>query len=459
MPNQLVMEALRQVAELKMKLDELRPLNKEQEAIVMQKFRLDWNYHSNKIEGNSLSYGETKALILFGITAQGKPLKDHIEITGHNEAVKWIEELVHQDFPIHETFIRKLHELLLKEPYWVNAITSDGQPTKKLVNVGQYKKEPNHVLTKTGEIFRFATPEETPAKMHDLIEWFRTKQNESDLSPVILAAEFHYKFIRIHPFDDGNGRLARILMNLILMQYGFPPVIIKTEDKAAYYSALQQADAGLFEPFVEYIVQNEIRSLDIMIRGAKGESIEEPDDLDKELALLEQKMKGELSQIQTIKSKGQIRAIYSHSLETLLQELMKMSEKFRRFYETSSYSLVLDGDIIQVIYDAFNQNFVVKDSDSVVKNVKMMITGKIECLSFICSFYRLKQFETEKLSYEGRIDVFFKANTYLVSKYEKSSIELLTDNEIQTIVNTEAVRHKEFIESKINEIQQNAGNQ
>ncbi len=84
------MDALTTAEQLKIELDALRPLNAEAEARIMQKFRLDWNYHSNNLEGNSLTYGETKALILFGITAQGKPLKDHFEITGHNEAFRAI---------------------------------------------------------------------------------------------------------------------------------------------------------------------------------------------------------------------------------------------------------------------------------------------------------------------------------------------------------------------------------
>lgn len=151
--------------ELKKELDALRPINEEAEQKIMQKFRLDWNYHSNNIEGNSLSFGETKALILFGVTAQGKPLKDHFEITGHDEAVKWVLGIVKAERPITENFIRELHTLILKESYEVDAITQEGKPTKKRINVGEYKKTPNHVRTITGEIFRFAEPEETPAIM------------------------------------------------------------------------------------------------------------------------------------------------------------------------------------------------------------------------------------------------------------------------------------------------------
>lgn len=449
------MEALRQVAELKMRLDELRPLNKEQEAIVMQKFRLDWNYHSNKIEGNSLSYGETKALILFGITAQGKPLKDHIEITGHNEAIKWIEELVHQDFPINEAFIRQLHTLLLKESYEVSAITPDGQPTKKQIQVGQYKSTPNHVLTKTGEIFRFATPEETPAKMHDLIEWFRTKQNESDLSPVLLAAEFHYRFIRIHPFDDGNGRLARILMNLILMQYGFPPVIIKTEDKAAYYSALQQADAGIFEPFVEYIAQNEIRSLDIMIRGAKGENIEEPDDLEKELALLEQKLKSVVIQSKEgVKSKEAILNLCNGSLKRLFDEIIDGSKPFLRFYYHSLHHIHINSNFSIFYYPPTDKTF--------EQRLEETITEFADSISLNSSFSpsNTMQLDKENFYYNSNLKIDFKNKSYVVNDdLEKPYVEQLTDSEIKLIVRKELRKHKEFIESKINEIQQNAGNQ
>lgn len=287
------MEPIEEAILLKNELDSIRPLSKEQEEIIMQKFRLDWNYNSNNLEGNSLTYGETKALLLHGITAQGKPLKDHFEITGHDEAIKWIEDLVKGDFPLTENFIRELHTLLLKSPYEVKAITPDGHPTTRRIAVGQYKTAPNHVKTKTGRIFRFATPEETPAKMHDLISWYRSESGKPDVNPIILATEFHYHFIRIHPFDDGNGRTARIIMNFILMKFGYPPVIIKTEDKENYFSALQQADGGEIEPFINYIAQNLIRSLQIMISGAHGENIEEDDDALKELALLKARLKKE----------------------------------------------------------------------------------------------------------------------------------------------------------------------
>jgi len=286
------MEEIIQAIQLKAELDALRPIDKEQEDRIMQKFRLDWNYHSNHLEGNSLTYGETKALILFGVTAQGKPLKDTLEITGHNEAINWVVEMVQGERPLTENFIRELHSLLLQDSY-KESKNEKGENVPRKISAGKYKTTPNHVQTATGEIFYFATPEETPAKMTELLDWYKKKALEKEVNPILLAAEFHYKFIRIHPFDDGNGRTARILMNFILMQFGFPPIIIKTEDKANYFAALQMADAGNIEAFITYIAQNLYRSLEIMIAGSKGEDIEEDDkdEVSRKIKELERKIK------------------------------------------------------------------------------------------------------------------------------------------------------------------------
>lgn len=332
---------LSKASSLKKELDSYRPLTPEMESRIMQKFRLDWNYHSSHIEGNQLTYGETKALLLFGQTAQAKPLKDHIEMTGHNEAIKYIEEVISQKRPLNEVFIRELHKLILKEPYDVDAITPDGKPTKRTISVGQYKTVPNHVKTQTGEIFYFASPEETPAKMDDLLKWYKENVNSTDLHPVLFATEFHYRFICIHPFDDGNGRIARLLMNFILMQQGYPPAIIKTEEKDKYFAALQQADSGQIEYFFNYLSEQVIRSLELMIKGAKGESIEEEDDLDKKLALLKQEVESEDNENEI---KTRLSAIvFINALENwgynLFRELAKTTAKFNEFYDKPEHSI------------------------------------------------------------------------------------------------------------------------
>lgn len=263
-------------------IEKYKPLTKDQEGRIFQKFRLDWNYHSNAIEGNSLNLGETRAFIMEGLTAKGKPLKDHLDIKGHNDAINFLLDIIKNEY-FTEKDIRELHKLILVEPYISKAQTKEGIPTQKIIKLGQYKSSPNHVKTLSGEIHYYAMPEETPAKMADLMSWL--KENSENYHPFILAALFHYKFVEIHPFDDGNGRMARLLMNFILMKNQFPPVVIKKENREAYYFALRNADAGNTEEFIVFIGENLIHSLEIYFKGAKGENIEEIGDFEKELLL------------------------------------------------------------------------------------------------------------------------------------------------------------------------------
>ena len=431
---------------LKSDLDTLRPLSKEDELRIMQKFRLDWNYHSNRIEGNSLTYGETKALILFGITAQGKPLKDHFEMSGHDEAVKWILDIIKEERPLTENFIRELHKLILKESYEVDAITPDGNPTKKRIEIGQYKTIPNHVKTITGEIFRFATPEETPAMMRDLLEWYREETKKESCNPVLIASEFHYKFIRIHPFDDGNGRTARIIMNFILLQYGFPPVIIKTDDKANYFSALRQADAGVLEPFIEYIASNLINSLELMIKGAKGESIEEPDDIDKEISLLEQKLKGISQPIDISKNKESTLEVFDKSIAPLTKKFIEKAEKFEKFYIKNKFNIWV------------NNGSNTSNKENAIEVARKNIKEDTKSIRPDFSYTAFNQKGFQESNFRSSIEFQFDYTKYIVFNlkkqvvYEKLYSEQLEEEEIIELVNSEIKGHKNHIEKQISEI-------
>ena len=278
------------VDELKSQVDALRPIDVEQEARVMQMFRLEWNYHSNAIEGNTLTLGETRAFLLHGITAQGKPFRDYLDIKGHNEAIVYLEDMVRGQEPLTEAVIRELHRILLVEPYEDDAITSAGWPTRRRIAIGQYKTAPNHVRTSTGETHFYATPEETPAMMGDLIAWLRRETERGELHPLMLAATFHYRFVAIHPFDDGNGRMARLLMNLVLMQRGFVPIVIKLESRVDYLLALEKADVGELEDFVVLVGEELIRSLDLYLRAARHESLEEPAEFEQRVVRLHEQM-------------------------------------------------------------------------------------------------------------------------------------------------------------------------
>jgi Fic family protein len=453
-----IIPLLQQAEALKTELDSLRPLDKEREAIVLQKLRLDWNFHSNHLEGNSLTFGETKALILFGITAQGKPLKDHFEITGHDEAIKWVEDIVHKKEPLNENFIRQLHILLLKEPHQIDAVTPDGLPTKKMIKVGEYKSTPNHVVTKTGEIFRFATPEETPAKMFDLLEWYREKETDKETNPILFAADFHYKFIRIHPFDDGNGRMARILMNFILMQYGYPPVIIKTGEKAQYIAALEQADAGIFEPFFEFVITNETRSLELMLKGAHGESIDEPDDLDKELALLEQRLKEASIKKSAITDEDKIKAVINNVVFPLVDSVYNVLWSFEKFYKKLNifvYAIKKENDS-SYITDYLNSITITQAECSFDFVKKGLYPKKLKLRNFtdfnnpifthrknlIIKFeFELGVFRIPHLGgkeFLGVVDFFFSSDKYNISTKEvsidKRYEQTLTSIEVEQII-------------------------
>jgi len=449
------MDEILQALSLKQQLDSLRPIEPEKEARIMQKFRLDWNYHSNNLEGNSLTYGETKALLMFGITAQGKPLKDHFEVTGHNEAINWVIDVVKGDYPLTQNFIRELHTLLLKEPYQVDAQTPDGKPTKKWIQVGSYKTLPNHVHTKTGEMFYFATPEETPAKMGDLIAWYNEQIDEAEFNPILLAAEFHYKFIRIHPFDDGNGRTARILMNFILMKFGYPPVIIKTEDKANYFAALQLADAGQLQAFLNYIAQNLVHSLNIMIAGANGESIEEPDDIDKEIALLEKKLTGLGETSKVGKTEDSLTNLL-FGLTNFKNKIIGSSLKFQNFYiNVSTHYAIIENKIYTDIF-----------GDEIYREEVLLSTDYDQCISLVSkeaiqltieiSFDKFNRVGFRSFDYKSIFEIKFSNISYSIAVNELIEIErpygfYLTDLEIDTIINKEAKRHTAFIEQKIAE--------
>lgn len=447
------METLERAEQLKAELDSLRPLDPEAEARVMQKFRLDWNYHSNKLEGNSYSYGETKMLLLFGLTAGGKPIQDYKEISGHDEAINYIIDFIKQKEPLTETFIRHLHKLILVNPYFTEALTANGLPTRKLIKVGEYKTEPNHVLTKTGEIFYFAEPIETPAKMQELIEWFRAKSESTETNALVLAAEFHYRFILVHPFDDGNGRIARLLMNFILMQYGFPPVIIKNEDKENYIAALRQADSGILEPFVDYISENLIRSLEIMIKGAKGENIEEPDDLDKELKVLEKKIRNAGRKIELPRSKEVVLRVFEDSVVPMVKHFLEVSRKFDQFYVDSDFTIFIDSGGVN------------KPKEDAVEPARMRLQSNHHGAGEISLRYFYRVFNQEGLGearFESTISISFETTKYIVSSedrhgppsgrvpvvFEKLYSEFLSENEIEEIVKLKAKEHREYIEQK-----------
>lgn len=447
-------ENLKHVNALKNELDKLRPLDPDQEKRVMQKFRLDWNYHSSKIEGNTLTYGETKALILFGQTAQAKPLKDHLEISGHNEAILYIQDVIKKQRPLTETFIRDLHKIILKQPYQVSAITPDGKATQKWIKIGEYKTLPNHVLTKTGEVFYFATPEETPAEMADLMKWYKKEIEDDTLHPVIFATEFHYRFIRIHPFDDGNGRIARLLMNFILMQKGFPPAIIKTEAKENYFRALEQADAGQIEYFFNFIFEQVIFSLGLMLQAARGEEIGESEDLEKKLQLLKTRLGNDPgSKIIIKRNKDSVKTVIDKSLLPLVEAIEKKMMDFDSFFKSRIVTIEYGGST----YSDNNMEVTFKNIKGYIFK-QLDLSKSIKPIKIEVIFKDLLS-NKQSMSVRGpQIFIFFYENVYelkglgLSSNINKLYNNYFSMNEIEQVVSQIGNWQYEVLEDTINKL-------
>jgi Fic family protein len=243
---------LKQIHIKKEKLDSLRPLDKNQVQNLKNVYDTQLTYHSNAIEGNTLTYSETKLILNEGITIGGKSVNEHLEVINHQEAISYIEELVNintKDITLRD--IKNIHHLILKG--------IDKQ------NAGVYRSRPVGVVKSDGEVHQFTEPLKIEEKMTEFIQWL----NNNDIDePILLATLAHIKFVTIHPFIDGNGRTARLLMNLILLQNSYCQAIIKISNRASYIQALekyQESDNTDYQDFYEVILNSVNDSLDLYI--------------------------------------------------------------------------------------------------------------------------------------------------------------------------------------------------
>ena len=217
--------------------------------------RMDITYSSNALEGNTLTAGETVLVLEKGITISGKPLKDHMEAVDHAQALEWVLEFAHQepDADITQNDIRNLHHLVVAR--------------SKPDIAGQYASGPRHVLTDDGP-HHFCPSVDVPAQMTDLTDWLN---QETNAGPCEKAFEAHSKFVNIHPFDDGNGRTGRLLMNLLLIRDDFPPIAIRLDERPEYIAALQQdqKNGGTCDALAEFLYVKLDDTLDMYIEVAK----------------------------------------------------------------------------------------------------------------------------------------------------------------------------------------------
>lgn len=345
------------------KRNSLLPLKDEDERRLQKKYRLEFNFNSNHLEGNTLTYGQTELLLLFDKSTGDVKLSDLEEMKAHDVALTMIKDMAKEkERPLTEQFIKELNKIILVRPFWKEAITADGIETRKKIEIGSYKSSPNSVRLRNGEIHEYASPEETPAKMTDLMAWYQ--QNMEAMNPVQLAAEFHYRFVCIHPFDDGNGRVARLIMNYILLRFDYPLIIIKSKDKEAYLTALQKADTGNVIAIIEYIEKQMLWSLNLEIKAAKGDDLEEDDDIDKEIALLKRE---KLQNTIIHKSSDVVLELIEDFKNNIWSNIILSGKKFHEFFtniETREYKIIppikdstkVIDSFVNPSYDAVNSN-------------------------------------------------------------------------------------------------------
>lgn len=200
----------------KAELNRRRPLTKGELKRLQDEFIVEFTYNSNAIEGNTLTLQET-AMVLQGVTIDRKPLKDHLEAVGHKDAFVYVQSLVSDGNAITEREIKQIHSLVLMD-----------KPEDK----GVYRRIPVKII---GAVHEPPQPYLLEAQMTELIR--RNEQNRKAMHPIERISKFHLDFEGIHPFIDGNGRTGRLVLNLDLMQNGYPPINVKFTDRKRYYQA------------------------------------------------------------------------------------------------------------------------------------------------------------------------------------------------------------------------------
>ena len=235
-------------------LDTHKPLPKEIIKNLDEWFRIELTYTSNAIEGNTLTRQETALVVEEGITVQGKSIQEHLEAINHAKAFDYIQkELIRKNrkdttqqniLDIHHTILQKIDD----------------------TNAGRYRSV---AVGLRGSQTILPNPLKVPELMHEFIHWLHSTNTDH---PVKIAADAHYKLVTIHPFVDGNGRTARLLMNLLLMQAGYPSAIIRKEDRSAYINSLEKGQTGgSLNDYYSIIYEAVDRSLDIYLETAEPE--------------------------------------------------------------------------------------------------------------------------------------------------------------------------------------------
>ena len=244
-------DILQKLQAKKLRLDSYKPLQNELIKNLEEWFRIELTYTSNAIEGNTLTRQETAMVVDEGLTVQGKSLTEHQEAINHARAFDFVQTLIN----------KKRQELTARGILDIHSIILNKIDD---TNKGRYR---NVAVRLRGSETILPNALKVPELMNEFITWL---QNDNSDHPVKIAADAHFKLVSIHPFVDGNGRTARLLMNLFLMQAGYPPAIVRKEDRNAYITSLEKGQTK-DDPtdYYDLMLEAVDRSLDIYLEAVE----------------------------------------------------------------------------------------------------------------------------------------------------------------------------------------------
>lgn len=316
-----IAQKLQQIEALHRQIDARGELPPEVLRRLENRLREETNYYSNRQEGGTLTREETRSVMTGNITVAGKPLKDILEMQRHDQVTLDIFRIGKGELKLSEKRIKDIHRAILYEE----------DPVRQ-EQLGQWKTEANEIINSRGEKFAFTPPDEVPDAIHALLNWLnagleKVDRGKSDPGSVLLLAfEFHHRFLAIHPFHDGNGRTARLLSNLILVAYGYPPFFITDEEKGAYnrYLTEIQGYGASPEAFIDFMLGLVIRSLQLALDVIEGR---DTDDWEKRLSLLMTQLPPE-PLLQTVRSRETLLTWTEELVFPVLSKILPVLEKF-----------------------------------------------------------------------------------------------------------------------------------
>ena len=333
-------ELLSRIDDLQRRIVAAGPLSADAKRKLDYRLRLDWNYHSNVMEGSSLTQQETRTIMMGSVTVSGKPIRDVLEMQGHDEVVTMLLGMASGDLGLSEARIKEVHQKIVHED----------DPAKK-GQVGKWKEDPNHLTNYRGERIDFTPPAEVAEAVHTLLDHTMAQVERIERKvkhaphPALVAFAFHRAYVTIHPFHDGNGRTARIFSNLLLMRFGYPPVVIRVDEKDTYNSCLAEvqvygAPTDLFDAFM---AERLIRAQELVLDAIEGKSLEEDSDLDKRLKLLDVQLAvvEAKDEIQRVRGAATTKALLEEWGYALIEQALPIAQKFNRFFLDTRHNIVL----------------------------------------------------------------------------------------------------------------------